>query len=173
VNPPRRQSSLHPESAPGPVRRRQRRNAGREHGWARATDVGANASTAASSKKPRKRRRTDGTPLLMFTVLSVITAVGMAKVQSQTRVLELAEEIGVLTEERNELLDRKRRLETERSFLRHPDRIREQATDQLQMEVAPPERRQDIELLAAPSDDQPRALLPGLRRLDANRTETD
>lgn len=100
----------------------------------------------------------------MLTVLGVITAVGLAKVQAQTRVLELGEEIGRLTDERAALLDRKRRLETERSFLRHPDRIRRQAVDRLQMEVAPPERRQEIELLTNTEDGSTRALLSTLGR---------
>lgn len=173
AQPPRRQSSLNPPAASA-ARRRQKKKAGRAHGWARASDLGAPMAGAGgrwSKPKPRQRRRTDGTPLLIFTVLAVITAVGLAKVQAHTRVLELAEEIGTLTEERAELLDRRRRLETERSFLRHPERIRDQATSELNMQVAPPERRQEIELLAAPAGDQPHALLPGLERLEGRDRE--
>ena len=82
-----------------------------------------------------------------------------------SRVLELAEEIGRLTDERAALLDRKRRLETERSFLRHPDRIRRQAVERLQMEVAPPERRQEIELLTNTEDGSTRHRTPRAAKL--------
>ena len=62
-------------------------------------------------------------------------------------LLELGEEIGDLTQEQAALLDEKRRLETERAYLRHPNRIRTFAEERLDMHPADPQRIQSIELL--------------------------
>lgn len=140
---PRRQSSLHGTNPA--VRRRQSSAApDRSHGWSRAEDQGG---TKQDLEDLEPARRPEGIPLLLLSVLAVLTAVGLAKVQAQTRVLELGGEIAELSEERARLLDRKRRLETERAYLRHPDRIRRAATEQLGMEPVPPDRLQSVELL--------------------------
>lgn len=83
----------------------------------------------------------------MFTILGVLTFVGLARVHMRTRVLALAEEITALTDERQNLLELKRRLQTERAYLRHPDRIRDHARAELGMSPVPPERIQRIKLL--------------------------
>ena len=118
----------------------------RPHGWGRAEDP-----DIAQNNKPSflERRRADGTPLLLFTVLAVLTGVGLARVDARLEVLQLANEITELSEDQQRLLDRKRRLETERAYLRRPARISEQARERLGMEPAPPDRIQRIELLPA------------------------
>jgi hypothetical protein len=124
--------------------RRRQRKEGRPHGWARETDLGT-----APGKRLSRLRRPTGTPLLVFTVLGVLTFVGLARVHLRTQVLELGEEITEKTEEQARLLDRKRRLETERAFLRHPGRLRVHAQSELGMAPVPPERIQRIKLLEA------------------------
>lgn len=119
---------------------------GRPHGWARAEDP--------EVQSPEKfgfldRRRANGTPLLLFTVLAVMTGVGLARVESRIEILDVANEITELSGDQQRLLDRKRRLETERAYLRRPARVSEQASARLGMEPAPPERIQRIELLPA------------------------
>jgi cell division protein FtsL len=119
---------------------------GRPHGWGRAEDP--------EVQRPDKlgfldRRRANGTPLLLFTVLAVLTGVGLARVESRIEILDVANEITELSGDQQRLLDRKRRLETERAYLRRPARVSEQATERLGMEPAPPERIQRIELLPA------------------------
>lgn len=123
----------------------------RPHGWSRADDP-----DFAQTNKPSflARRRADGTPLLLFTVLAVLTGVGLARVDSRIEVLQLANEITELSEEQQRLLDRKRRLETERAFLRRPARVGEQARERLGMEPAPAHRIQRIELLPAKTQTQ-------------------
>jgi cell division protein FtsL len=116
----------------------------RPHGFARADDEGGERGFALFD-----RRRADGTPLLLFTVLAVLTCVGLARVQSRIEILDVANEITELSEDHQRLLDRKRRLETERAYLRRPERVRAQARERLGMEPAPPERIQRIELLPA------------------------
>jgi cell division protein FtsL len=86
-------------------------------------------------------------PLLLFTALLVMTFVGIARVKARISVLALADEISSLTRERDELLDRKRRLEAERAYLRHPEHVRERATEDLGMIPATPERIQTIQLI--------------------------
>jgi hypothetical protein len=117
---------------------------GRPHGWGRADDP-----ELALGPKPSflDRRRADGTPLLLFTMLAVLTGVGLARVESRIEILELANEITELSEDQQRLLDRKRRIETARAYLRRPARIGEQAAERLGMVPAPPERIQPIELL--------------------------
>lgn len=133
-------------------RRTQQRaeaEAGRPHGWVRADDA-----DALRGSKPSflDRRRADGTPLLLFTVLAVLTGVGLARVESRIEVLDVANEITALSETQQQLLDRKRRLETERAYLRRPSRISEQAAERLGMIPAPAERIQKIELRPAEPD---------------------
>ncbi len=128
----------------------------RPHGWGRADDPNFDANSRPSFLE---RRRADGTPLLLFTVLAVLTGVGLARVDSRIEILQIANEITDLSEDQQRLLDRKRRLETERAYLRRPARIGEQARERLSMEPAPPERIQRIELIPAePSEpEQPAA----------------
>lgn len=124
------------------VRRRQREES-RPHGWTRSEDSGSDGL----QQRIARWRRPSGTPLLVFTILGVLTFVGLARVHMRTRVLALGEEITELTEERRRLLDLKRRLQTERAYLRHPDRIRDHAQAELGMSPVPPERIQRIKLL--------------------------
>ncbi|MFV8751924.1 septum formation initiator family protein [Nannocystaceae bacterium ST9] len=135
------------DSRPEPMVRRRARKSGadaRPHGFRRAEDEGGERAFARFD-----RRRADGTPLLLFTVLAVLTCVGLARVQSRIEILDVANEITELSEDHQRLLDRKRRLETERAYLRRPERVRAQARERLGMEPAPPERIQRIELLPA------------------------
>lgn len=125
---------------------------GRPHGWGRADDPELGLELAPSFLD---RRRADGTPLLLFTVLAVLTGVGLARVESRIEILELANEITELSEDQQRLLDRKRRIETERAYLRRPARIGEQAAERLGMVPAPPERIQPIELLPAAPEPEP------------------
>jgi hypothetical protein len=124
---------------------------GRPHGWGRADDPDR------LDTKPSflDRRRADGTPLLLFTVLAVLTGVGLARVESRIEILDLANEITELSEDQQRLLDRKRRIETERAYLRRPVRIGEEAAERLGMVPAPPERIQPIELLPAAPEPEP------------------
>jgi cell division protein FtsL len=119
---------------------------GRPHGWGRAEDP-----DVAPPSKPSflDRRRADGTPLLLFTVLAVLTGVGLARVSARIEVLQLANEITELSNDQQRLLDRKRRLETERAYLRRPARVSEQAQARLGMQPAPADRIQRIELRPA------------------------
>jgi hypothetical protein len=125
---------------------------GRPHGWGRAEDP-----DLLEGPKPSflDRRRADGTPLLLFTVLAVLTGVGLARVESRIEILDLANEITELSEDQQRLLDRKRRIETERAYLRRPARIGEQAAERLGMVPAAPERIQPIELLPAAPEPEP------------------
>ena len=134
-------------------RRRQTQDqaeASRPHGWSRADDPDARRSALPSFLQ---RRRADGTPLLLFTVLAVLTGVGLARVDSRIEILDTANEITELSEDHQRLLDRKRRLETERAYLRRPRRVGEQASARLGMVPAPPERIQRIEI--EPPEPQP------------------
>jgi cell division protein FtsL len=119
---------------------------GRPHGWGRAEDPEFLRSEKFGFLD---HRRANGTPLLLFTVLAVLTGVGLARVESRIEILDVANEITELSGDQQRLLDRKRRLETERAYLRRPARVSEQATTRLGMEPAPPERIQRIELLPA------------------------
>ena len=129
----------------------------RAHGWGRAEDPGAEQLPKLSFLD---RRRADGTPLLLFVVLAVMTGVGLARVDSRIEILDVANEITELSEDQQRLLDRKRRLEAERAYLRRPRRVSETAALELGMQPAPPDRIQRIELLPPkpegdPSDPQP------------------
>ena len=137
------------------ARRRQAKTA-HPHGHKRDGDAGAKPMLGAAIRL----RRATGTPLLVFTVLGVLTFVGLARVHMRTRVLELGEEISELTEERARLLDRKRRLQTERAYLRHPDRIRTHANVELGMTPVPPDRIQRIELREQQADQKRKAKDP-------------
>lgn len=131
------------------LRRKQSRlevDDARPHGWGRAEDPEAPELQKFSFLD---RRRANGTPLLLFTVLAVLTGVGLARVESRIEILDVANEITELSGDQQRLLDRKRRLETERAYLRRPTRVSDQATKRLGMEPAPPERIQRIELLPA------------------------
>ncbi|MFO7567295.1 MAG: cell division protein FtsL [Enhygromyxa sp.] len=153
---PRSRRRSNSEGLAAQRRNRARRKAeideSRPHGWGRADDP-----DFAQPSKPSflERRRADGTPLLLFTVLAVLTGVGLARVDSRLEVLQLANEITEHSEEQQQLLDRKRRLETERAYLRRPARIGEEARERLSMEPAPPDRIQRIELLPAKPAPEP------------------
>ena len=118
----------------------------RAHGWARAEDE--------LDQQPKlgflDRRRANGTPLLLFVMLAVLTGVGLARVDSRIEILDVANQITELSEDQQRLLDHKRRLEAERAYLRRPKRISETAALELGMKPAPPERIQRIEVLPAP-----------------------
>ena len=82
----------------------------------------------------------------LVVLIVVLTWVGLARVQSQTRVLELGEEIKQLSDERTALLKRLRRIETERAYLRRPARVRAKASELLGMVPLDPGRRQRVTL---------------------------
>lgn len=106
----------------------------RPHGWGRAGEQGSDAL----SRGLRGRAAPAGTSLLLLLVVGALTALGIVRVQASTEVLELGAEITEMTAEQARLSDRKRRLEAERAYLRHPDHIEEVARDRLRMiPVAP------------------------------------
>src|SRR5690606_5746635 len=77
-------------------RRSQRQaelDASRPHGWGRADDDVVHRREVGFLE----RRRADGTPLLLFTVLAVLTGVGLARVDSRIEVLDIANEITELS----------------------------------------------------------------------------
>lgn len=123
---------------------RRRGHEPRAHGWARAGEQGATPSTEIDP--PRRAPRFAGIPFLACLALAVLTLAGLARVHGRTKVLALGARISELTEERSALLDRKQRLETERAFLRHPDRVMARAQNELGMVPASPERIRRIEL---------------------------
>jgi hypothetical protein len=116
------------------------------HGHVRASD-----KPQPAQSQTHQGRRPTGTPLLLFTVVAALTFVGIARVESRVRVLALADEIGQLTREHESLAEHKRRLQTERAYLRHPDRIRARVMESQGMIAAPPERIQSIRLRHAES----------------------
>ena len=141
---PRRIDYLDPHRSSKSVRQ-QRNRTPREHGWARSEDK--RAAEASEASRRSQARKNGGLPLLLCVVLAILTFVGGARVKARLNVLELADEISVLTSERDELLDRKRRLEAERAYLRRPQRVRKRATEELGMVPATPARIQSIRLL--------------------------
>jgi cell division protein FtsL len=125
-------------------RRRQKRAEPQPHGWQRASDQPV--PTAASASRGRRRATPAGTSLLLVLIVGVLTAIGIARVHSTTRVLELGAEITLLTAEQANLLDERRRLAAERAYLRHPDHIAEVARHRLQMIPMSPDLVQTIRL---------------------------
>lgn len=87
-----------------------------------------------------------GTTFAFVALIAIMTWVGLARVESQTRVLEIGEEIKLFSDQRSQLLQRLRRLKTERAYLRQPERVKEQAHSLLGMVPLDPSRRQRIEL---------------------------
>ena len=123
---------------------RRRGREPRAHGWARAGEHGA--VPLVEDPPSRSERRLAGVPFLACLALAVLTLAGLARVHGRTKVLALGARIAELTEERSLLLDRLQRLQTERAFLRHPDRVASRATEELGMVPATPERIRRIEL---------------------------
>jgi hypothetical protein len=91
--------------------------------------------------------------------LALLTAAGVSRVHTRTRVLEAGARITELTAEHARLLDQKRRLETERAFLRHPDHIQEVALNLRGMLPVAADRVQKIKL-RAPTPSAPVAPSP-------------
>lgn len=116
------------------------------HGWQRASDRTAPAAGRSGSAADRRRATPAGTTLLLTLIVGVLTAIGIARVHSTTRVLELGAEITELTAEQANLLDERRRLAAERAYLRHPDHIDEVARNRLQMIPMAPDLVQKIRL---------------------------
>ena len=87
-----------------------------------------------------------GATFTFVALIAIMTWVGLARVESQTRVLETGEEIKLLSDQRSQLLQRLRRLKTERAYLRRPERVKEQARSLLGMVPLDPSRRQRIKL---------------------------
>ncbi len=144
---PRRMSSLRAEQ--GQVRQRRQSAAAPPkpaHGFARATDQGGRRVNSEPVAPARTGGR--GLVILFALVLGVLTHAGIARVVDHNQVLELGGQVATLTAKRTQLMQQKRRLEAERAFLRHPDRIRGRAVEVLEMTPTPPERVQRIELLA-------------------------
>jgi cell division protein FtsL len=95
----------------------------------------------------QRRAAPAGTTFLLTIAVGVLTAIGIARVQSTTEVLAMGAEISQLTTEQAELLDERRRLAAERAYLRHPDHIEEVARDRLHMIPIAPDLVQKIRLM--------------------------
>ncbi len=133
----RRMSQMHtPRKRHGPARH--------AHGYTRATDRPAADNRAR--ELPIPLRTPPGTPLLMLVVVGFLCSVGIARVHTRTRVLEIGAEISELTSQQAGLLDNRRRLEAERAYLRHPDQVRQAASDRLGMIPLAPDRVRTIKL---------------------------
>lgn len=135
-----------------PHRRRPQRS--RAHGWARATDRAATPTASAADGNPTYRP--GGMALLSLVLVGIGVAVGGARVHVRNRVLELGAEISELTSEQARLMDIKRRLEAERAYLRHPDRVRDYAKDRLRLEPIAPARLHRVSLVATNPDKKDR-----------------
>ncbi len=132
-------TSPHPTA---PRRRRRQKEPSHPHGWRRASD-----SATLDPSPARSRRSTPaGTSLLLTLIVVVLTAIGIARVHSTTRVLEMGAELSELTAEQAKLLDLRRRVAAERAYLRHPDHIGEVARRRLQMIPIAPDLVQTIRL---------------------------
>lgn len=118
----------------------------RPHGWIRATDAPEFARAGVDQVRDRLRAPA-GTSLLLFVGVCVLGGMGVVRVQATTRVLEVGGEITELTEEQARLLEKKRRLTAERAYLRHPDQIRDVATERLGMVPVAPELVQQIRIV--------------------------
>jgi len=136
-------------SRPSLFRRRQQRPESQPHGWQRAGERMIASVSRSGSAADRRRATPAGTTLLLTLIVGVLTAIGIARVHSTTRVLELGAEITELTTEQANLLDERRRLAAERAYLRHPDHIDEVARNRLQMIPMSPDLVQKIRLQAA------------------------
>jgi cell division protein FtsL len=119
------------------------------HGYVRTSD--RPQATNPSGATPGPRRTPPGTPLLMLVAVGLLCSVGIARVHTRTRVLEMGAQISELTSEQARLLDDRRRLEAERAYLRHPEQVRETATTRLGMIPLPADRIQTIRI---PGGDQ-------------------
>jgi cell division protein FtsL len=95
----------------------------------------------------RSRATPAGTSLLLTVIVGVLSAIGIARVQSTTEVLAMGADITQLTAEQARLLDEMRRLAAERAYLRHPDHIGEVAQDRLGMVPIAPDLVQRIQLM--------------------------
>lgn len=97
--------------------------------------------------------------LLSLVLVGVAVIVGVARVRVRNQVLELGAEISELTAEQARLMDVRRRLEAERAYLRHPDRVRDYASERLRLEPIAPQRLHRIALVASadptPADPTP------------------
>lgn len=139
-----------------PSGRRRGGPVARPHGWGRAGEQGAGSSAWA----PRRRAAPAGTSLLLLLVVGALTALGIVRVRASTEVLELGAEITDLTAEQAELMDRKRRLEAERAYLRHPDHIEEVARDRLRMIPVAPVLVQTIRVVEEAPVEEEEASIP-------------
>lgn len=126
-----------PRRTPQPVQR--------SHGRSRIEDFPR--QTEQQIRELRKLLRAPaGTSLLLFLGVVVLGAMGIVRVHSSTRVLEVGGEITTLTQEQARLLERKRRISAERAYLRHPDQIKDVARDRLGMVPMAPELVQHIRI---------------------------
>ena len=125
------------------IRRRRQQPIAHPHGY------GRDAESPAAVRELGLRRRVApaGTTFLLSLIVGIVTAIGIARVQSTTQVLAMGAEISQLTAEQANLLDIKRRLAAERAYLRHPDHIEEVARDRLHMIPIAPDLVQEIRLV--------------------------
>ena len=121
------------------------------HGRAREGDRRGEGIGEEPLPIPIRGRRPAGFALIGLAVLALLAGVGLLRVRTKARVLELGESISELTHEHTRLLDEKRRLEAERAYLRHPDHIQRVATLRLGMEPVQPERIQVITVKPSPA----------------------
>ncbi len=129
---------------PGQSNPRARR-ALRAHGWSRTNDQPL-PPPAHEAHQQVPKTAISGLSVLVLISIVFFTTVGLAHVRMRTKVLELGLDLYELTSEHADLLDRKRRLEAERAYLRHPNHVFEIAREQLGMIPAAAERIQRIEL---------------------------
>jgi cell division protein FtsL len=132
-----------PPARPTSAVRRSQRKVVRPHGWVRAAD---DPSAVPRPSQPARRARA-GTSLLLLVAVAALTTIGIVRVHASARVLALGAEITELTDAQARLLEEKRRLEAERAYLRHPDRIAQAAKHKLGLVPIAPERVQSIRLV--------------------------
>lgn len=125
------------------IRRRRQQPVVHHHGYGRDGDKSAPHRALAL----HRRVAPAGTTFLLSLIVGIVTAIGIARVQSTTQILAMGAEISRLTAEQAELLDIKRRLAAERAYLRHPDHIEEVARDRLHMIPIAPDLVQEIRLV--------------------------
>jgi cell division protein FtsL len=126
----------------------------RRHGRARAGDRGGASIGEEPLPVPLRGRRPAGIALIGVALLGLVTGLGVLRVRTKAKGLELGAAIAELTHEHNRLLDEKRRLEAERAYLRHPDHIQRVAIERLHMEPVQPERIQAITVRPRPPEAQ-------------------
>ncbi|RMG98158.1 MAG: hypothetical protein D6705_07045 [Deltaproteobacteria bacterium] len=111
------------------------------HGYVRTSDRGRRAPPPPAPSPPRPPAALLPVALVMVATCAVI---GWIHVETQSRVLAVAERMARATEIHTRLVERLRLLEAERAYLRHPDRIREVALGRLGLVPPSPDAVHEI-----------------------------